>query len=128
MKNGELKDFLRRLLDEGELDPVTVTMLQDASIHAAQKLRLSLRDASDAYTILAAGHDLFKEVLGLDLSLLEVMDDTTTTTGFEDFLRSLRSTASSEPKRAMGLPDEHPQVSEEERQRLNALLKDIKLD
>lgn len=128
MTNSELKVVLQKMLDgdAANLDATTVVMLQDASIHAAQKLNLSLQNTSAGYTLLAAAHAFFTDLLGIDLSVLEVMDDPATAASLVDFLQDLRDEPKGGEKRAMSWQTQ--QVSEDERRRLDALLKDIKFD
>lgn len=100
------KDELRKALSDflaGDVDKEAVLLLQDASIHAAAKIGMDLTDAMTGYGVLAVGHVFFKEVLGVDLAKMDVLESNANTEFFE-------------------------QQKPEEKEKLNSLLRDINLD
>jgi hypothetical protein len=117
LTNRELKVVLQKMLDDGTLNVNTVAMLQDASIHVAQKLGLDLTSASASYTLLASAHDFMEKFLGIDITVLDVIEEEPVS--LQDFLKELRGQATRSER------PEAKEISDQERKQLNALLKDV---
>lgn len=118
MTNPELKEALQEMLKGDDITIATISLLQDASIHAVQKLGLSLEAATVYYGILAGAHSFMRDMLGIDTSNTGLMwEEQEVPNGLAEFLGA---------KKAMGLPNE--KAKPEERDTFNALIKDIPLD
>ena len=129
MKNSDLKVVLQKMLDEGEVDVSTIGMLQDASVHAAMKLDLPLEGIALTYYILAAGHQMMKDLLGIDMSKMDVIGDSKQpdlTTGFSDLFLGTPPVSLDDAKRKMDLPN--PEKDKHEKDLLNAILKDLDIN
>lgn len=101
MTNPELKKALEDMLKEGKADSETVAILQDASIHAAMIADIALEVADLTYTLLVMAHTFQASLLGL---------------------------AGNAGNAAFKLETQPSTATQEEKDKLNAILKDLKID